>query len=128
MEEFKPKLADRTGECKYCKQLMAIKVPERYSQDLVDEEVSKFCKCPEAVEEQKIISMIACTESQLRKFFEDKGMELFEDVLLAVVEPMARNAMEKISMKAGKYTIAMRRKSSSIEISIKLVEEEKVEA
>ena len=55
-------------------------------------------------------------------------MKVIEDLLLSSVEPMARQKIQKLSISSGEYTISMKRKRSSIEVSIKVVTEEKVES
>lgn len=121
-------MKERQGKCKYCGQYKVIKCPESFSPEAVDEEVTNFCDCEMARRESEIKSLIACTETQIKGFFQDKDMETFEKTFLALTEPMARKELEKISIKAGKYTITMKRKPSSIEISLKETTEEKVES
>lgn len=127
-KEFKPTMEERTGICRFCKQIQIIKVPFGWNEEQVNDEVTRFCKCDEAIAEAQIEQMINSAESQIKDFFKEKGMDLFKDTLLRVVEPMARYEMERISIKAGKYQISMKRKKSSIEVSIKVVTEEKVES
>lgn len=121
-------MIQKTGECKYCKQYATRMVPKSFTKEQIDEEVMLHCRCDEAMAEQKVRSMIACTESTIKNFFKEKNLPLYEEVLLSVVEPMARQNMKRITMAAGNFTIAMKRKPESIEVGIKVVNEEKVES
>lgn len=117
-----------SGTCKFCKQVRVIQVPESYNEKDIDDEVTKHCTCESAMAEQTIQSIIACTESTIRQFFKDKGLELFEKTLLSLVEPMARRKVMKISMNAQNFTVSMKRKTETIEVSSRVVNEEKVES
>lgn len=128
MEVFEPKLVDKIGKCKFCGQYKAIQVPESYDEEEVAKIATSQCNCDDALTEQFINKMIESTEAQIKSLFKDKGLDLFKNTFLKLVEPMARHELERISIKNGKYTITMKRKSGGIEVSIKVVNEEKVES
>ena len=117
-----------TGSCKFCGQTIVMNVPESYTEEDIIAEATKKCLCEEAQAENHISDMIACTESQIKELFKDKGMEQFKNFLLELVEPMARQKLQKLTIGAGRQTISMKRKKGSIEVSIKVVTEEKVES
>jgi len=117
-----------SGMCKYCHQIRVLQVPDDYDETMVNEEATKGCKCEEARAEQMIQDIIACTESTIRQFFKEKDMELFEKTLLSIVEPMARWQVKKISMNAQNFTVSMKRKTESIEVCLRVVNEEKAES
>ena len=37
-----------TGVCKFCGQTAALEVPEKFTQEMIDEEAVRHCDCPEA--------------------------------------------------------------------------------
>lgn len=117
-----------SGECKFCHQVRVVQVPDNYNEKDIETEVTKKCICEEARAEQMIQDIIACTESTIRQFFKDKDMELFEKTLLSIVEPMARWQVKKISMNAQNFTVSMKRKIESIEVCLRVVNEEKAES
>lgn len=126
--DFEAAMVEHTGTCKFCNQLRVVKVPVDYDQKMIDEEVTATCDCEAAEAEKVVMDIIASAEMQIKEFFKDRGMDLFKDMLLNMVEPMARKKVERINIKAGKYQISMKRKSFSIEVRIKVVTEEKVES
>lgn len=118
-----------TGACKYCGQIMTLEVPESFTQEDIDQEVEKKCSCPEAKAFWKIEENIACTESTIRDFFEDKdGMDAIRNLLLGATRPLAEGKIGKITITKGGYTGSMKPTKDGIKISLKYTTEDSVES
>lgn len=118
-----------TGACKYCGQIMTLKVPESFTQEDIDQEVEKKCSCPEAKAFWKIEENIACTESTIRDFFEDKdGMDAIRNLLLGATRPLAEGKIGKLIITKGKYTASMKLTKDKIKVSLKYTTVESVES
>lgn len=114
------------GYCKYCGQSKMIEVPDSYEQDYIDADVTDKCTCPEATAESKVQQMITHTEFQLKEMLKENS----EDILaraLYMVEPIARNRINKLSIGFGAYTLSMKAKPDKISLSLKYTEEDKRE-
>lgn len=118
-----------TGACKYCGQIMTLEVPDSFTQEDIDQEVEKKCSCPEAKTFWKIEENIACTESTIRDFFEDKdGMDAIRNLLLGATRPLAEGKIGKITITKGGYTGSMKPTKDGIKISLKYTTEDSVES
>lgn len=117
-----------TGECKYCKQMKSIQVPDSWNDDDVNAEVTRKCDCEEAVAAEEVQRIATYAQSDINRFFEDKGLEAFKEVLLAAVEHVARKNVMKVSLSSNGYTATMKRTNSGIAVSLKHTTEEKTES
>ena len=61
-----------TGTCKYCGQITTLEVPERFTQEMIDEEAVKKCDCPEAKAFTKQQETIAAAEGMIKDFFDGR--------------------------------------------------------
>lgn len=121
-------LVEKIGTCKFCHQSMVIKVPESFTDEMVNEEVTKKCVCEAAVEESSINQIIAHTEMQIKDIFKGKDeLEVMRDLALSVVENMARYRIHKLNIGFAEYTLNMKRKDKAIALTLKYQEEIKSE-
>lgn len=114
------------GYCKYCGQSKMIEVPDSYEQDYIDADVTDKCTCPEATAESKVQQIITHTEFQLKEMFKDNSEAILQKALY-MIEPLARNSINKITIGFGAYTLSMKAKPDKISISLKYTEEDKRE-
>lgn len=114
------------GYCKYCGQSKMIEVPDSYEQNLIDEDVTDKCNCPEAQAEAQIKQIINHAEFQLKEMLKEVNQDIVK-LSLHMVEPIARNVISKYSIAFGSYTLSMKRKPDKISLSLKYTEEDKRE-
>lgn len=117
-----------TGECKFCKQMKSISVPDNWDEETVNAEVTRKCDCDEAVAAEEVQRIITYAEADINRFFEDKGLDAFKEILKAAVEPVARKNVMKVTLSSNGYTVTMKRTNSGIGISLKHTTEEKTES
>lgn len=117
-----------TGECKYCKQMKSIEVPDNWDEEVVNEEVTRKCNCEEAMAAEEVRRVITYAEADIKRFFEDRGLDSFKEILMAAVEPVARKNVMKVSLSSDGYTATMKRTGSGIAVSLKHTTEEKTES
>ena len=112
-------MKDAIGTCKFCKQTMTIKVPDHYSQELIDEEVSKKCTCPEAQETAKRESAINLAEQEIKQFFENRGdLEEIKLMLLKTVRPIAERKLDSLTIKKSEYKISIKNGKKGVKANI----------
>lgn len=117
------------GQCKYCKQFMAIEVPDSWEQEEIDEAVTDRCDCPEAKAKQRIYDNIANTEAAIKAFFEHKNeLKGLRDLLLSMVKPMAEGSISKVSIGKDEYVGSMRPTKDGIKITLKYSTEDSIES
>ena len=108
---------------------MTLQVPEEFSQDVIDEEATKKCSCPEAKAETMLNESIANTEGAIREFFKDKeGLDALKDLLMSAVVPLAKGSISKMAVAKGGYVGSMKPGKKGIVISLKYTTEESVES
>ena len=117
-----------TGECKYCQQMKTIEVPDSWNEDDVDAEVTRKCNCEEALAAEEVQRIITYAEADINRFFENKGLDAFKEILKASVEQVARKNVTKVSLTNDGYTVVMKRTKSGISVSLKHTTEEKTES
>ena len=117
-----------TGECKYCKQMKSINVPDSWETDDVNAEVTRKCNCEEALAAEEVQRIITYAEADINRFFEDKGLDAFKEILKAAVEQVARKNVMKVSLNSNGYTATMKRTNSGISLTLKHTTEEKTES
>ena len=118
-----------TGVCKYCGQIATLQVPESFAQDVIDEEATRKCSCPEAQAAERQQAMIASAEGMIKEFFRDReGMDTIKDLLLRAVEPIARGEIGAISISRGGYTGIMKSGKDTIKVSLKYTTVDSVES
>lgn len=118
-----------TGKCKYCGQIMTLEVPESFTQDVVDEEVTRKCNCAEAQAATRQQETIASAEGMIKDFFKDReGMDQIKELLLSAVEPIARCEITAISISKGGYTGTMKPGKDGIKVSLKHTTVDSVES
>ena len=112
-------MKDAIGTCKFCKQTMTIKVPDNYSQELIDEEVSKKCTCPEAQETAKRESAINLAEQEIKTFFKERNdLSEVKDMLLKSVRPIAERKLQSITIKKDEYKISIKNGKNGVKANI----------
>lgn len=112
-------MKDAIGTCKFCKQTMTIKVPDHYSQEFIDEEVTKKCTCPEAQETAKRESAINLAEQEIRQFFENRGdLEEIKLMLLKTVRPIAERKLDSLTIKKSEYKISIKNGKKGVKANI----------
>ena len=122
-------LVGKQGMCKFCKQYIALEVPESFTEEDINEEATLKCDCPEATAYQETKENIANTEGMIKDFFENKkGLENLRDMLLAAVEPLANHQITKITIGKGEYTGTMKPSKDGIKLSLKYSTEDSVES
>lgn len=122
-------LKTATGTCKYCGQIATLEVPERFTQEEIDEEVVKKCDCPEAQAFTKQQETIAAAEGMIRDFFDGReGMSAVMELLLSAVKPLAENAIGAISISKDGYTGSMKPTKDGIKVSLKYTTVDSVES
>lgn len=117
-----------TGECKYCQQMKTIQVPDEWTEEDVNAEVTRKCNCEEALAAEEVQRIITYAEADINRFFEDKGLDAFKEILKAAVEQVARKNVTKVSLTNDGYTVVMKRTKSGISVSLKHTTEEKTES
>ena len=118
-----------TGACKFCGQIATLEVPEKFTQEMINEEVVKKCDCPEAKAFTKQQETIAAAEGMIKDFFEGReGMEKIKDLLLSAVKPLAENAIGAISISKDGYTGSMKPTKDGIKVSLKYTTVDSVES
>ena len=118
-----------SGACKYCGQIIALEVPESYTREMIDEEATKKCDCPEAETETKRQQAIAYADGAIKDFFKDKdGLESIQNILLQSVEPLAYGRIGKISISGGEYTAMMKPGKSGIKLTLVYATKESIES
>lgn len=118
-----------TGACKFCGQIMTLEVPDKFTQEDIDQEATKKCNCPEAEAITKQQEMIASAEGMIRDFFRDReGMDAIKLLLLSAVEPIAKGEIGAISISKGGYTGTMKPGKDSIKVSLKYTTVDSVES
>ena len=110
----------KTGTCKFCGQIATLEVPEKFTQEMIDEEAVKRCDCPEAQAYTKQQEEIANAEGMIKTFFEKReGMETVKDLLLSAVKPLAENSIGAISISKDGYTGSLKPTKDGIKVSLK---------
>lgn len=118
-----------TGTCKYCGQITTLEVPERFTQEEIDEEAVKKCDCPEAKAITKLEETIASAEGAIKEFFKGRdGMDAIKSLLLQSVEPLARSEISGISISKGGYTGTMKPGKDGIKVSLKYTTVDSIES
>lgn len=118
-----------TGTCKYCGQITTLEVPERFTQEEIDEEAVKKCDCPEAKAFTKQQETIAAAEGMIKDFFDGKeGMSAIMELLLSAVEPLAKHEIGQISISRGGYTGTMKPGKEGIKVQLKYTTVDSVES
>lgn len=118
-----------TGVCKFCGQSAALEVPEKFTQEEIDEEVVRHCDCPEAQAFTKQQEEIANAEGMIKEFFKDReGMQKIKDLLLSAVEPLAKSEIGAISISKDGYTGSMKPTKDGIKVSLKYTTVDSVES
>jgi len=118
-----------TGTCKYCGQIATLQVPEEFTQEIIDEEATKKCDCPEAQAFTKQQEEIANAEGMIKDFFKDReGMQKIKDILLSAVEPLAKSEIGAISISKDGYTGSMKPTKDGIKVSLKYTTVDSVES
>lgn len=113
------------GRCKFCNQIMMIEVPDSYTQEMIDEEVSKKCNCPEAQGYAEIDTQINLATEEINRAFEKKAnLNALKKILLSSVEPIARKSLDKIQLSKDGYSVTMKKTKDGIKIAIKHTEQE----
>lgn len=121
-------MTTRTGTCRFCGQIATLELPERFTQEEIDQEAVKRCDCPEARAYTKQQEMIASAEGTIKEFFKDReGMDAIKNLLLGAVEPMTRQEISAISISKGGYTGNMKPGKDSIKIQLKYTTVDSVE-
>lgn len=122
-------MTSKQGQCKFCKQFMAIEVPDSWEQDEIDEAVSDQCDCPQAKAKQKINDNIANTEAAIKNFFEHKhDLKELKDLLLTMVRPMAEGSISRVAIGKGEYVGSMKPAKDGIKITLKYSTEDSIES
>lgn len=117
------------GQCRFCKQFMAIEVPESFNEIDIEDEVTKRCDCADAKADTRIKENIANTEGAIKEFFKDKPeLQEVKDLLLAAVKPMAEFKISKIGIAKGGYSGSMKPTKDGIKITLKYTTEDSVES
>ncbi len=112
-----------TGVCKFCGQTTALEVPEEFTQEMIDEEVVKKCDCPEAQAFTRQQEMIAEGEGTVRSFFEGRGLDGMEELLLLGVIKIANHETDSVSVTKGdfKATLKQGKKGYKVSLSLSLI-------
>ena len=119
----------KTGTCKFCGQIATLEVPEKFTQEMIDEEAVKRCDCPEAQAYTKQQESIANAEGTIKEFFKDReGMDTIKELLLGAVKPMAENSIGAISISKDGYTGSMKPTKDGIKVSLKYTTVDSVES
>ena len=58
-EEKEFELKTTTGECRFCGQIISLEVPKSFTQEEINEEATKLCKCLEAERYTRVQENIA---------------------------------------------------------------------
>ena len=117
MDEIK--LVPRYGRCQYCDQTMTIQVPVSFTDDQIDEEVTKKCTCPEAHAIAERESAINLAEGQIEEFFRDKEyLNDVKDMLLKSVRPIAEKKLQSITIKKEEYKISIKNGTKGVKANI----------
>lgn len=118
-----------TGTCKFCGQIASYEVPEKFTQEMIDEEVVKHCDCPEAQAFTKQQEEIATAEGMIKDFFKDReGMETIKELLLGAVKPLAERAIGAISISKDGYTGSMKPTKDGIKVQLKYTTVDSIES
>lgn len=108
-----------SGTCRYCGQVMTIKVPDSYTPHDVDEEVTKRCSCPEAKVIAERESAINLAESEIKEFFKNRGdLGDIKDMLLKTVRPIAEHKLNSVTIKKAEYKIAIKNGKKGVKANI----------
>ena len=117
------------GVCRFCGQYIALEVPGSFTQEDIDEEAIKKCKCPEAEKYTRTQENIAYTEGMIKNFFEHRtGLEVIKDMLIGAVKPLAEGQITKITIGRGEYTGTMKPSKDGIKLSLKYSTEDSIES
>lgn len=86
----------RQGQCKYCGQIAMIDCPEGFTQEEVDEEVTKICKCPEA----QAMSIKEYNRTSAAAFIKDafKSDKYMQDFMANTVDAVMDEAADKVQV------------------------------
>lgn len=86
----------RQGKCKYCGQIAMIDCPEGFTQEEVDEEATKICKCPEA----QAMSIKEYNRTSAAAFIKDafKSDEYMQDFMTNTVDAVMDCAADKVQV------------------------------
>lgn len=122
-------LKTTTGECRFCGQIITLEIPKSFTQEEINEEATKLCKCPEAERYTRVQENIANTEGMIRNFFEHKkGLEILKDMLMSAVKPLAEGQITKITISRGEYTGTMKPSKEGVKLLLKYSTEESIES
>lgn len=121
-------LIQKQGLCKYCKQYIALEVPENFTEDEVNEEASRKCNCEGARAAMQIEEIQAVAEANLKEMFKDNPcLKPMEEQAISIVEPMSKYQIHKASLNFGQYTLTMKRKEQKIGLLLVYKDEDKRE-
>ena len=108
--------------------MKSIEVPDGFDQEDIDSEVTRKCDCAEAIAAEEVNRISTYAEADINRFFEDKGLDAFKEILMESVNQVARKNVMKVSLSANGYTAVMKRTNSGISVSLKHTTEEKTES
>ena len=108
-----------TGVCKFCGQTAAIEVPERFTQEMIDEEVVKKCDCPEARIYTKQLEKIANGEGSVKDLFKDhEEMEVLRDIMISMVKPVIKGEISGASIGRFGYTGKIKPSKDGVKVTL----------
>ena len=113
------------GACIYCGQIQMLEVPDNFTEEDINLEVTKRCKCTEAEVYTRREEQIAGAERAIKDIFKDyDNLNEVKDYLITAARPVAENKFSKISISKGNYTASMKPGKDAIKISLKFTEEQ----
>ena len=93
------------GKCLFCGQYRAIEVPDTFTEEDIDEEVTKKCDCPEAKADTDKKEKIATSEAKVKEIFEGlPALETMQNMLLSALKPLTMYDIDGITIKKAGYT------------------------
>lgn len=107
-------IVEKTGTCKYCKQMKTVSVPEGADQETCDAAATDACECPEAKEEHRRRMKKEAAFTYIDNMLDKNSYA--RDVLKAAVEGVMNKAVGKVSTKIDKYTYTVDAADGEIKI------------
>ena len=86
-------MIERTGTCKFCKQILAIRIPELWNEQMANDVASEKCKCDGSVKYVRHKKRMETLDKALEDMFGEKSgrtidadtVELIRNIALSVI-------------------------------------------
>lgn len=100
----------KTGICKFCKQMRLVEINENASAEEVNEQATEECDCPGAEQEREHKRRIENVNWNIQNLIEEDGRPDVAGILYAAAETMVNAKIKKVTVSINaEITVSMSR-------------------